>query len=160
MQKKLIAIFITIAALALVGVALSNDTVMLIVHSYVDSFKNDRTQKEFVENFKSIEHPAGTIMVAERDSMGLFGNGNHCDFFVGQIRSYTGAKEELKGAYSASASSVEIWFIDDPEIEYFYAGPFNKLADWGIENDFTKINKIYLVYKLMNLPPNHDFRCH
>jgi len=43
-------------------------------------------------------------------------------------------KEELKGAYSVSAISVDIRFID-PEIEYFYVGPFRKLANWEIEND-------------------------
>jgi len=129
-------------------------------NSYFDSLKNDWKQNGLVTNFRSIKHPHGTIMVAEREAMGLFGNGNHCDFFVGQIRTYTGTNKDLKLAYSALADPLQIRFIDDPEMKIFEGIPFGNLADWGIDITFLETHKIYVVWDFMNLPPNGDIRCH
>lgn len=58
-------------------------------------------------SLSAIAHPTGTQFVASSDAIGLLaGNGDHCDFFVGELRSNTSLSPAQLRSFYANTS---IW---------------------------------------------------
>lgn len=61
-------------------------------------------------SFRDVTHPAATALVTKRSRVGLLlGNGNHCDYFVGELRRTALSKELIREAYAPQRSrGVEV----------------------------------------------------
>jgi hypothetical protein len=128
---------------------------------YADALRNSWKLYQMENQFGQLEHPPGTEQLSCRSKVGVFGNGNHCDFFVGAIRSYTGSKGAIEAFYMKEFRTInvygEVHFIEDnlSEIMCCY---FRTLGDWGIAR--APGQNLYLVKFFRNEPPNNDMRCH
>ena len=122
------------------------------------------------ECFISLFHPQDTSRVALKSKVGLLaGNGNHCDFFVGKLRTYAIEKEKVKNHYADSSidnpvsgrrQNIEILFIDNgiiPEARLPY--DFDNLDGWNLPSD-EKLKPMYLLYIFNSYEANADVRCH
>jgi hypothetical protein len=58
-------------------------------------------------HYARLVHPAGTRVVRRWSEVGnLIANGNHIDYFVGEMRSYTGSRQAIRHFYNGKT----IWF--------------------------------------------------
>ncbi|MFC1856902.1 hypothetical protein ACFL9U_02615 [Thermodesulfobacteriota bacterium] len=158
MTKK-IAASIIILLLLTAGCPMSRDPI-------INSWKLWKFESSFVSLF----HPKGTSRLALKSKVGLLsGNGNHCDFFVGELRTYSSEKEKIKNDYagtlilnpiSGRRQNIDILFIDDgiiPETRLPY--DFDNLAGWNLPSD-EKLKPMYLLYVFNSYEANADVRCH
>jgi hypothetical protein len=126
-----------------------------------DRLMNSWKLSKMETEFDKLDHPPGTVLLAQRSKVGVFGNGNHCDFFVGQIRSYSCSKDLVEEFYERESkkrrSYVEVLFIDDEKTD-FLCCYFSRLSDWGISQ--KPDHNMYLVKLFRNESPNGDMRCH
>ena len=61
-----------------------------------DPVVNEWRSFRFRSRFAAISHPSGTERVRYESRFGLLvGNGNHCDYFAGELRTYAGTKESV-----------------------------------------------------------------
>jgi hypothetical protein len=124
-------------------------------------------------SFDSVKHPSGTRLVMRIREVGLLiGNSNHCDYFVGELRSYSGEPERIKAAYAGArvwepipegAGEVRVVFPQNGKVpnEDAFTVPYllEDSADWGVIPKFGE--KLYYVYFLSaGQDPGFDFRCH
>jgi hypothetical protein len=67
---------------------------------YPTCLSHDVMAWKFNSAFSQIPHPPGTHAIKIESDMGLIlGNGNHCDFVVGQLRSYGTTETEIRNFY-------------------------------------------------------------
>jgi hypothetical protein len=122
------------------------------------------------EALATVPHPADTSLVVARRKVGLLvGNGNHCDFFAGELRSFTGTREQLQAFYTGKEvpsplgsypEEVRIAFFDSGkerpvDLPYDFAEP----EKWGAPR--SQADQFYVVY-LFNggHDTGMDIRCH
>ncbi len=68
--------------------------------SYEAYFKDDFTLSRVAKSFQELRHPAGSRLIARSKNLGLLlGNGNHCDYFVGELRTSTLSQSEIEDFY-------------------------------------------------------------
>jgi hypothetical protein len=73
-----------------------------------------------------MKHPADTALVNHEREVGtLVGNGSHCDYFVGELRTYAGSKQSVLRFYedrtlwnpiSGGRQDLEVAFIDNGKV--------------------------------------------
>lgn len=89
-------------------------TVCMIFYT-ITMLPQDRVYAEYKNAFKEISHPLGTKFVANYNAFGAlektrvmykedFPQG--CDYRVGEVREYSGSKENLKSFYAAQTVNV------------------------------------------------------
>jgi hypothetical protein len=117
--------------------------------------------------FRQIKHPPGSSRVAFKQHLGLFfGNGNHCDFFIGEIRRYSGDQQAIKSFYSEPAGmDISILFIENGEFPEdfrlnYFPYTYDSLSDW-LDSPNVPRDHLYLLYNsgFLDLNPGRDFRC-
>jgi len=129
---------------------------------------HNRELAQYAIDFEKIEHPANTSSVSFNRAVGLLsGNGNHCDYFVGEMRRFTGERQELVIFYAdqeVAGKSVRIEFVEN--------GEFARLDRWSLPNGLDhpqgwlksstdSLNNLYVVYVLdVGYEPGFDIRCH
>lgn len=115
--------------------------------------------------------PDSKLLLKRKDFGGLFSAASHsCDYFVGEFRSTTRSKEDVKRAYSGlfidsfdrtERIPVEIHFFD--EEEFFIDFPW---YEWLAElrksfNVPPAMNTLYLIFASQTgYPPYGDLRCY
>jgi hypothetical protein len=112
------------------------------------------------QKFAGIAHPPGTEELSFRSKVGVFGNGNHCDFFAGQVRSFTGDWKRVEDFYAArsiAGASPEVRLLENDRDEIMCCY-FTHLSDWGIAPKPGL--HVYLVMLFRNEDANSDMRCH
>lgn len=124
-------------------------------------------QRHFRSSMHSV-HPVPSQILAEMAEFGLFGNSNHCDYFVGEFRSSPLSKEELLQGYAPVATSsfignrlVEtgVYFIDEDVFTHY------PLSEW-LEKYLPEHRRVprentYLIFSEdAGNPPAGDIRCH
>jgi hypothetical protein len=123
---------------------------------------NNYNLKVFEGNFrKSIAalHPKQSSLIAEVAEVGNWADGTQCQFFVGQFRSSSFSKEELKQAYFEDSMSSGVDFVDE---DIFSHSPWLGWKENYLKNYKPKENEtVYLVWASDddNLPDG-DIRCH
>ncbi len=116
----------------------------------------------------TVAHPADTsLLVATRKVGLLVGNGNHCDFFAGELRRFTGTREQLRAFYAGKEvpsplgsypEEVRIAFFgEERPVDLPY--DFDAAEKWGAPP--SQAGQLYIVY-LYNggHDPGMDLRCH
>ncbi|MCE5322729.1 hypothetical protein LLG46_05350 [bacterium] len=64
-------------------------------------FSHDWNLMRLRHRFLRIEHPAGTKLVMKKSDLGLLiAASNHMDYFVGEMRSYSGSQARIRRFYS------------------------------------------------------------
>jgi hypothetical protein len=61
---------------------------------------------QFERRFGAISHPPQSKLVARTHEIGLFGNGNHCDFLVAEVRSFNGSSNGVRNFYRKTRVAV------------------------------------------------------
>lgn len=104
--------------------------------------------------FEAIVHPPGSVLLREASAVGLLeGNGNHCDFFVGQLRAAPLSREALRRAYPPDVM-VEFGLEDAP------TGPREALLREVATVPPREGMTVYVVSTYEQRPPGLDPRCH
>jgi hypothetical protein len=158
----LILLSVVLALIVAVTYAVSRDVIL-----------HNRKLNRMFASLKLLEHPADTEHVLDRKNVGLLiGNGNHCDYFVAELRKYNGDREVVLEWYEDETITgpnrkdfdVRVLFLsegafvgDKPMLPYDHDLP----DDWLDEvNDPD--GDYYLVYVFLGAfeEPGLDPRCH
>ena len=157
--KQLLYIFLFV-----LGLAFTYIFVVIIFPFARDSISNNIKLKNMETALSRIEHPVGTSLISTRGAVGvLWGNSNHCDFYVGEMRQFDGDRQKVLDFYHSP--DINIAFIENkimPDGFTTFDVPYelNTFADWGISPADLPAN-LYLVYTFDGLyDPGMDFRCH
>jgi hypothetical protein len=135
-----------------------------------DVWSNSAALRGFDRQFSTLSHPANTRFIARRKCVGLLcGGGNHCGFFVGELRAFSGEWDEAAKAY---ADRTIIGPIDDELVPVralrasaAFTGrerlPWDLATLEGWEADGPdEAEQLYIVYVFPSCPANLDPRCH
>ena len=140
-------------------------------HSLINDFK----LHHFRASFARLPHPPGTTLVRRVSDVGLLaGNGNHCDFFVGELRTYTGSEDSIvrfyspKSVWSPNSNAPEaldsIIFLEGEEIpgveRDYLPTDHQDISAWSLPRS-RRGEKLYIVYRLDSGVFNSgcDIRC-
>ena len=118
-------------------------------------------------------HPANSRLVSQGQEVGLLiRNGDHCDFFVGELRSFRGTQSGIKKFYSQSkiwnplnntSQPLEIMFLQNGKIpaskqEYLPSG-FDSVSR-GSKSPLNTKQHYYLLYFFdVGYDADFDWRC-
>jgi len=113
-------------------------------------------------------HPTPSQLRSEMAEFGLFGNSNHCDYFVGEFRSSPLSKEVLRQAYAVVATSsfigdrlleTDVYFVDEDVFTHY---PWSGWLEKYLPNHPRIAHEnTYLIFSEdAGNSPNGDFRCH
>lgn len=131
-----------------------------------DTLANNRNMNELKRIFQDLKHYQGVEIIDKKDMFGLLvGNGNHCDYFVGQLCKYTGEFDKAEKYYSGLEF---IWPMDNQKDKFSIIHPVDgKFNAWlpydADELIFWKHNnekKVFLLYVFRSCEANNDLRCH
>ncbi len=137
-----------------------------------DSFNNSWNLGKIQKALREIPIPSNTQRLASNSAVGLLvGNGNHCDFFAGEIfrselpadailqhytnrlilNPVTSDKEEIGVRILTNATQLSSLWLPDR---------FTHPDAWGVSTDTFSNATIYLVSVMRSYDANHDVRCH
>ena len=153
--------------LLLVGIILAAAfvTAPFLIDMSVNSFEFNRR----VAAFRKIDHPQGTKLIKRQKAFGLLtGSGSHCDYFVGEVRSYSGSQEDILDFYDEmrleNYGYVWVVFPEDgrlpEEAHVLLPHSLRSLDAWQLAPEDLVRDDLYIVYYL-GLGPgsSYDFRC-
>ena len=133
-----------------------------------DTAVNSKNLRLFKKRIEALSHPDHSQAVTTHGKVGLLiGNGNHCDFFVGHVRSFDGNKAIILKHYkdltflnpvTKNHEKYDILFFEDdktPNSDLPYE--FDSLDAWQVREHDLK--KLYVVSIFRSYDANWDFRC-
>ena len=108
---------ILIALTAVVAAVVTCTTVPVLPMGW-DIVGDNLRLESYSAAFRRVDHPTGSVRVDAQRRIGLLtGNGNHCDFFVGEVRRFDGDREDLRSFYGSQTvrgvGSLRLAFVDD-----------------------------------------------
>lgn len=124
-------------------------------------YNNFRLQR-FERNFAALPHPTPSQFIKRQKAMGLIaGNGNHCDFFVAELRSHSQDQQKIRDFYNSARVAVPNCAEDDSqdvkdgtqavEIEFLpsplppnYRWKYHHVDEWNLSNLVRRKN-LYVV---------------
>jgi hypothetical protein len=137
---------------------------------YRDFLEHDLSLNREIKAFRQIKHPPGSSRISSRKYLGLLtGNGNHCDFFIGELRRYSGEQKTIKSFYQSNPAAVNddvgIIFIENgglPAGIQFWGTPYRltSLSGWLDSPDEPR-DHLYIISRIgfIDFDPGWDFRC-
>lgn len=122
--------------------------------------------------FDGLSHPPNTRAVKRLTAEGLLeGNGNHCDYFVGELRSFDGNRSQLrtykdqsipgvgdKAQYIVLEDLVSAQSKPSEEPEILPPESYGDLATWSATNLDPRRHYIVYLFQSMKEPEN-DINC-
>jgi hypothetical protein len=160
----------TVLTLALAFIVLCLVACVIVLAPVIgDTMAHDRKLRRYQAALRAAPHPGGTLLVSAEKRVGLFvGNGHHCDYFVGELRQYSGSRQEIEEFYAGVSieehGPVSLLFVENGQ----FSGParwtlpprLDELSEWSVSPVELQID-VYLVYVLApGFEPGHDIRCH
>lgn len=139
-----------------------------IVPAVQDRMLNTRLLAEMEESLRAIAHPDGTESVKVEKAVGLLiGCGNHRDFFVGELRTFSGNRDEIRAFYagitihnpvSDAAQAVEVAFVEpDGKLDGYLPDCYDRISGWDLSRE-QQGEPMYLVFIFSPCwPPTRDF---
>ena len=124
-------------------------------------------QRQFRDAMRPL-HPAQSMLIAEAVEFGNFGNSNHCDYFAGEFRSSSLAREEVKNAYRNAPNlsfdgsnylPVDVYFLDEGDLfdRWPWSGWLEKY--FGHRGSVSAEGR-YVVFAMSSMHSHAgDFRC-
>lgn len=149
------------------------------VYSLPDMIANDKYLAILDHEFSSLTHPASTRHMRSEKRFGLLdGNGNHCDYFVGELRTYHDSKHNICQFYHdvTLSKSRRDEFTPRVMIEFFTVSndipdsvfdawteivrntPEHEVFEWCSHDKIEQ--GTYLVCVFFQDQANRDWRCH
>jgi hypothetical protein len=120
---------------------------------------------EYENQFDTIQHPPDTVLIARQRGINQSSWTNHCGYFVGELRRYSGFEGEIASFYGqqpkvqAFGYDFEIEFLRDQELPVdILPYEFGSLQDWGVGSD-DLVGKVYLVFIWPVGESWFDYRC-
>jgi len=125
------------------------------------------------KSFGRVVHPQQTAHLSSVNEVGLLiGNGDHCDFFVGHLRSFTGSRKNIQNFYSKSKiwnplnnslQPIDILFLENGEIPSsqrdYLPREFDSASRW-LSTPLDRKQNYYLVYFFdVGYDAGFDVRC-
>jgi hypothetical protein len=157
-----------------VGSGLAGLLLAMLYPTVADTIRHNRKLEIMHQSFSSLGHPAGTSSIARQKKVGLLsGQGNHCDYFVGELRSYTGETNIVREWYRRLTISgpdqrrydLDILFLKDgsftdPDAGWKLPNCCDESREWLYRTEDRK-NDFYLVFCLLVgfEEPGGDWRC-
>jgi hypothetical protein len=115
--------------------------------------------------FARVPHPPGTVKVDAYQEIGLlYGNGNHCDIFVGEMRTYNGDQSAIKNFYQQSQYDVGVIFPENGDFSETsrFELPYGhtRISEWKIPPG-VDLHHLYVVFSAdwSAEDPGFDLRC-
>jgi hypothetical protein len=152
--------------------------ILLILFAVSTVQFNNFQLRQVANRFMAIEHPTNSASVALKTAVGLFGNGNHCDLFVAELRTFNSSKNAVRSSYTSTRvivsndnwtealedgrQAVEVVFLPSP-LPASYKWKYSYVDEWDLSKWSGKTN-LYIV-TLLNSGENYawnslcDSRC-
>jgi hypothetical protein len=120
---------------------------------------HDLHQLQLRREYRTLLHPApGRVLASEADMGLLEGNGNHCDYFVGELRTTRLTREELRASY---VKEVEVEWLEHPVTAPSYvSSPRDRLLLAASRATPRQGESLYIVALVEQQQAGLDFRCH
>lgn len=165
---KIFKIFVGIIFLFFITVG-----VIFLVKVFSSVHEHNEYLHQLTEKFNRIEHLKSSQKELEFKGVGLLaGNGNHCDYLVGQIRASDVSRDEIQSFYdemnrrnkndkNSQINQIKIIFYNDGLLVEDDAIPevYSHLS--AIVPDYDKNLNYYIVYVFDgSYDPGYDYRCH
>jgi hypothetical protein len=139
-----------------------------VIEPMMNNVTKDITLQELETAFNGIDHPDNTERISlEKVAGTLSDNGKGCDFFVGEVRSHQGSRDNIRAHYDGKSiedyGAVRVIFIEDnaiPEVNKLdLPNNLNTLSQWNLEP--AKIQQsLYIVYVFsIEHPTGFDTQC-
>lgn len=117
---------------------------------------HDLRLRRLKSEYSKLAHPAGSRVLEARSELGLLeGNGNHCDYFVGELRVAPVDEVTLKGFYGPTTQLDLI-----AGTPFLSSSPRDELLVIGSGVKAVAGETLYVVSLYDSEPPGVDFRCH
>lgn len=129
-------------------------------------YRHNRSLAELKARFDDLPHPEGTTGGEVVARLGLInGNGNHCDYFVGQLRSAVHPREAILRGYvktTGDGREVHARFLDEIAPSDPLPLDLRSLASWRLRPAELAERSAYVVYLFLPGadPAEMDPRCH
>ena len=120
------------------------------------NLEKEMALQDLEAEFDGIQHPEKTTPLARQKAAGLFTETSQaCDFFIGEIRSYTGEKDQIVNWYAdqkVGEGEIGLTFIENREIpasdQAHLPNTLTSLSQWEV--DPAQGNQpLYIVYILL-----------
>ncbi len=136
--------------------------------SLPDTFIHNQKLASYVAAFREIEHPPGTSEIGFQSLVTLVGNGNHCDYFVGEMRQFTGERQTIVEFYTGQKVQEQplvVAFVENGEFPHetslrFLPRGLDNPRNW-LDSPSVSLENVYVVY-ILSVGDNAglDIRCH
>lgn len=142
----------------------------------VNMLLNNATLRTFERHFTAVAHPASSESLATSSRTGNLGcASNHCDYFVGNLRSTSLSREALLAHYGnmtipsppdpyfEEPTEIQLWFFEKevPECEPEVDRLFNEPENWRVDLSEYADKTLYIAFaEAAGAPPGADIRCH
>ena len=120
---------------------------------------HDLHQVQLRREYRTLLHPVPSRELAYEADMGLLeGNGNHCDYFVGQLRTTRLSSAELRASY---VREVEVEMLEFPVTAPSYvSSPRDRLMLAASRATPRPGEAFYIVALVDQQQAGMDMRCH
>lgn len=113
-------------------------------------------------------HPPESYLNAEVKEFGLFGDSNHCDYFVGEFRTSPLSKEKIRQTYASVITSAfvgnrlletDVYFTDEDIFAHY---PWSEWLEKYLPDYYPVADpQTYLIFSEdAGNSPDGDIRCH
>lgn len=133
--------------------------IVLMVYPIIrDVYLHNKKLSDLEDSFNTLKHPSGSTFVDNFSRVGLFlGNGNHTDYAVIEVRSFTGDYDNVVQFYATQEIDTPFGFkstVDIDNVEKIIEEGYNPLRYYGfgifdLQTMLQKHKKLYLI-KIMN----------
>ncbi|NEQ46568.1 MAG: hypothetical protein F6K00_24705 [Leptolyngbya sp. SIOISBB] len=121
---------------------------------------NNQILSEYEQVFRETAHPPDTSKVASKRLVTRPpGNGSHCFYFVGEVRSFSGDQARIKDFYTDS--QIQLQLFENGQLNRFPYDWLSQLTNWEISKASSR-DSYYLIYILnskINDYTSLDLRC-
>ncbi len=145
-------IYVLLAMVLICGLAIAGP----VIRPAMNNLSGSIALHKFETAFRDVQHPVGTELLSLRTLMGDFaGIDQGCDFYVGEVRRYSGSEEVIIIAYADRAirdNPLQVVFIESGQIparvSNFLPEPLDNLAGWELPPGVEQ-QALYMVYLLV-----------
>lgn len=120
---------------------------------------------EYEKQLRYLEHPPNTSCISLEKAVWGESTANGCDYFVGELRRYTGSTQDIVSFYQNGARSNRfyedlafLFFVGDDFPSVSLPGRFAEPSDWEISPSELQ-GPLYMIYFWTYGDSFFDYRC-
>ena len=147
---------VILAVIVICALTVASPSLRRLFQSISNELGGGEELEGLATGFQGIQHPAGTEQVSSRSLLGEFTGGEQgCDFYVGEIRSYSDSQDVVLSAYSdqeVSGHPIQVQFLEGGQIPSQEGSALpdslNDVADWQLPLEVGQ-QQLYMVYVMV-----------